>query len=396
MIQQSLVQKRFLIVTQLCLMVLIGRVAFDIYIPALPVISHQLQSSHDQIGLTMSLFSLGFGLSQLIYGPLSDRYGRRYVVLFGFLIFIGGSFWGSYVDSITQLCWARFIIGCGAGVGVVISRAIARDLFVESALAKVCALQSLFLTLGLFAAPVLGGYLLNWFGWRSQFLILSMFGVICLAFFVCHLPETNPSIKSNKKAMPVIKRYAKLASDVTFMTYAVVVGLAFAGLVAYFQLGTFIFQKQFHMSAISYGWLSLVIVLVYIFGTVSLKQELKTNSLEKVVFKGSCYMVVASVILLLGYCFNWTPISIILFTTMMYVYGLRLIMPSATSICLSRYGHGAGTASALLGAVIMVISALVSSALGLFALNSILLLGVCYLVLGVLSVGVLSVYSKYN
>lgn len=383
--QKPLLQKNALLITQLCLMVLIGRVAFDIYVPALPVISHQLQSNADQISLTMSLFSLGFGLSQLIYGPLSDRFGRRYVVLFGFLVFIGGSFFASMVDSITQLYWARFIIGCGAGVGVVISRAMARDLYVENALAKVCAIQSLILTLGLFIAPILGGYLLNWFGWRSQFLTLSIFGIMCLALFLYHLPETNQAINSKKAALPVIQRYVSFLQDKVFMAYAVIVGLSFAGLVAYFQLSTFIFQRQFEMSAISYGWLSLVIVVAYIIGTLGLEQDLKSKSLAQVVKKGCCYMAVGSLILLTAYACHWTPISVILFTTMLYVYGLRLIMPSATSICLSRYAKGAGSASALLGAIIMLLSAAVSALLGMFNCNSILLLGLTYLALAGLS-----------
>ncbi len=373
-----------LIIIQLCLMVLVGRVAFDIYIPALPTIQHELQSNSGQIGLTISLFTLGFGLSQLFYGPLSDRYGRRLVLLFGFLIFIFGSSLAYKVSSITELDLARFIMGCGAGVGVVISRAIARDLFKDNALAKVCATQTLVLTLGLFAAPLLGGYLLTWFGWRSDFIVLIVLGFVCLGLFLFYLPETNKQTKANRSLLVNVKHYGLLVADRHFMLYACVVGLSFSGLVAYLQLGTFIFQQHFLMSAKDYGWLTLFIVAAYIIGTVSMHYELKTKTLHKIVEKGSWLMSVSGVIMLVGVFTEFTPISMILFSTMLYVYGLRLIMPTATSLCLSPFAKNAGTAAALLGAIIMVISSAVSYLLTLFHAKPIMLLGGVYLVLGIL------------
>lgn len=373
------------LLTQLCLLVVVGRVAFDLYLPALPLIQQQLQGSRQHIQLTISLFSFGFGISQLFYGPWSDRFGRRRALFIGMLLFLIGCMASCWARTLTQLIWARLVMGLGVSSGVVTARAMARDLFVGAQLTMVSALQTLVLALSLFMAPMMGGCLLRWFSWRSNFLALWLFAIACLIFFYYRLPETNQSQAKRGVFSHSLSAYSQLLTDSAFMGHALTVSFAFSGLVIYFQLSPFIFQQQFHWSPLAYSALSLLVATVFLLGTWAVRRALKKDTIERIIVRACLVLILAGLMMSVAYCFHYFSMYLVIASSMVYVYGLRLIMPTATSACLSPFGAIAGSCAALLGALIMLVSSAVSYLCTLWHFNSVLLLGIVYLVLGLLS-----------
>lgn len=360
-----------------CLMVIIGRVAFDLYIPALPIIQESL---HANAQLSITLFSFGFGFSQLFYGPLSDRFGRRSILLFGVMLLIISSLWAAIAHSMTQLMLARLLSGCGVGAGVIMARAISSDLYEGKQLVRIMSLLTLAIICALFFAPILGGYLTQAFSWRADFYFLTLFGIICLGIFLKWLPETQRQTAS-KHIWDHFKQYTVICKNITVMRYVLIASSAFAGLVVYFQLTPFIFEKEYGLSPELYSWLSGIIVSTYIIGTLSLNIQIKKISAQMVILQGCIAMLIGGCLLLLLHITDHDSLSGVLATTMLYVYGLRLIIPTATAEILAPFKAHAGVASALLGATLMITSALVSAIVASNAITPIMMLAMTYVIL---------------
>lgn len=368
------------IIALLCLMMVIGRVAFDLYIPALPVIQQSLQTNAQ---LSVTLFSLGFGASQLFYGPLSDRYGRRIILLTGTILFIVGNLWAALSSSMTQLIIARFVSGCGVGAGVIMARAISRDIFEGEKLVRVMSLLTMAIIVALFCAPILGGYLTQALSWRADFYFLIFFGLVCFAIFYKWLPETQQHTSSSH-LWDHIKQYGTITKNLTVMRYIFIASCAFAGLVIYFQLTPFIFEQHYGLSAEAYSWLSGIIVFTFFIGTISLNIQIKKRSANTIIWQGCVAMLIGGVSLLLSHITHHDSLSGILVSTMLYVYGLRLIIPTATAEVLNPFKTHAGVASALLGALLMIISAAVSAIVAQSPLPHITMLSFTYVILSLL------------
>ena len=374
-------QNQSFVIGLLCLMFVIGRMSLDIYIPALPTIQHYFLTTEHEIQLSISLFALGFGISQLFYGPLSDRFGRRPIFFIGLILFILGSLFSFCSGSIKQLIIARFITGFGSGAGVVIGRAISRDLFSGKKLASVVSIQTLALTFALFFAPVFGSYLLNWFSWRADFLFLFALGVSCFFFFFVLLPETN-LIKKEFSFLDIFVNYKNLLSHWQFISNVLALSFSLAGLVVYIQLTPFIFENQYGLSPLAYSWLSLAVAFAYIVGTLSVNRQLKKHSFNRIIVHGSIAMLVSGLVTILMFYFHLLTLTGILLASMLYIYGLRLVVPSATANSLTLFKDNAGIASALMGAIIMSISSVISFFCTLFHFNQVFLLGLVFAILG--------------
>lgn len=336
----------------LCLMMLVGRIAFDCYLPAMLVIQHQLLTDSNHLQLTITFFSIGFGLSQLAYGPLSDRLGRRPILLLGLLLFIIGSALAAYAESITGLIYARLLSGIGAGVGPVIARAAARDLYSGKDLARIAALQTLVITFALALAPLLGSALLHYFSWRADFHFLVLLGTVSFLLFFLTLRETHPQ-KTFINCTKTLRLYRHLLWHRQFIASALITSFAFAGIVIYFQLSPFIFQGQYGLSPMAYSELTLVVCAAYLLGTLSMTLQLKHRALNRIMTHGILAMALGGVLLICFFISHHSSLISTLMASALYIYGTRLIVPSATAHCLSPFKRHAGMAAALLGTLTM-------------------------------------------
>ncbi len=188
-----------------------GAISIDMYLPAMPAIGREFGASVADVQLTLSAFFIGFACGQVIYGPLSDRFGRRAVLLSGIALYIVASGIAALADNVETLTAARFAHALGGGAGVVIARAIVRDLASEGAAARAQSLIMLVMAMGPMAAPILGGYLLVGFGWRAIFWVLALFAVTCLLAVAFLLPETLPADRRRPFSLAgVLRNYARV------------------------------------------------------------------------------------------------------------------------------------------------------------------------------------------
>ena len=230
--------------------------AIDQYLPALPAIGRDLGASAAAVQGTLSIFFVGFSIGQLVYGPLSDRFGRRWPLLAGIVLFIAASIACAVVHSIAALIVWRFVQSVGAAAPAVIARAMVRDLFAGTEAARMLSLMALVMGIAPLAAPILGGYLTEWFGWASNFWALGLFGVLCLFGAMRGLGESlAPERRRTAGVAAMLRDYATLARDRRFQGYALASGLSFGGYFAYVSGSPFVFIELYGVPVSLFGYL---------------------------------------------------------------------------------------------------------------------------------------------
>ena len=223
-----------LIILVLGTLTALGPMSIDMYLPGLPAIGRDLEASPGEVQLTLSLFFIGFAVGQLAYGPLSDRYGRRPMLVGGLIVYIGTCAWCAVAQSIDELVWARFLNALGAGAGAVIARATVRDLFETDRGAQVLSLMLLVTALAPLLAPLTGGYVLKFFGWRAIFWILTVFGGIAVTAAVLFLPESNPKERrAGKRLSELFTGYFQVMRDPAVVGCTLTGGFTFMALFAF-------------------------------------------------------------------------------------------------------------------------------------------------------------------
>ena len=373
------------IVIVLCLIATVARFALDSFLPSLPSIGAAFDISSEETQLIITVYLAGFGSSQLVYGPLSDRFGRKKVLIAGFIIFIVGSLLAAAAVSISCLLLGRLIAGIGCGAAGVINRAIARDQYTGATFAKVWSYTTTSLVITLIIAPVIGAYIQTYYGWRGNILAATAYVGVILLIVMGLLFETNKSLdKQALKLSYVWHNYLEIISHRQFLGVILCYTLAFAGIVVYFQVSPFLFMDNLNVSAIEYGWLSVIIASCYFLGGLLVKKFVDALGINKMLQIGILLLCVSGCLgILAGFIemHVWT----ILVPTIIYVLGARVIIPNAISCCLEHFGQQAGTASGLIGAIQILGTTLISAIASQFETTTQLPLACCFISMGILS-----------
>ncbi len=323
--------------------------AVDMYLPALPRIAQDLGAPIGQVQMTLPVFLVGLALGQLIWGSLSDRVGRVRPLLVGCLLFALASGGCALCRSAGALVVARFLMGLAGSVGLVISRAVVRDLFDEHGSARMFSMMMIVSGIAPIVAPSIGGLVLRYADWPLIFWILAGFGMLCTLSIRFCVPETLPHDRRLEGHLfALLRQYGRLMTDARFIGYAGAMGFVGGSLFAYLSGSPFVFIKLFGLSPQHYGLLSAGNgVAVYITGRlnhlllrrVRARQLLMTASLVHAL-AGSLLVVVA----LCGGGVGWFyPLL------MVCVASLGMQFPNATAAAMVPFADQAGTASALLG-----------------------------------------------
>lgn len=245
-----------LIILLLGTLTALGPLSVDMYLPGLPAIGRDLTASAGDVQLTLSLFFVGFALGQLAYGPLSDRYGRRPMLIGGLILYVATSAWCAFAQSIDELVAARFLHALGAGAGAVIARATVRDLFESDRGAQVLSLMLLVTALAPLLAPLTGGYLLKYAGWRMIFWVLTGFGILAFAAAMVFLPESNPKERrADKRLSDLFTGYVDVMRDPAVVGCTLTGGVTFAALFVYLTGSPFVYIEVFGVAEEHYGWI---------------------------------------------------------------------------------------------------------------------------------------------
>ncbi|HKI97932.1 MAG TPA: Bcr/CflA family multidrug efflux MFS transporter [bacterium] len=328
-----------------------GPMSIDMYLPSLPTIAQDFGVPVSEVQLTLSAFFLGFAIGQLTYGTLSDRFGRRPVLITGIAFYIFTSALCAASAGVGTMAAARLVQALGGGAASVISRAIVRDLFGGNQAARVMSLMVMVTGLAPLGAPLLGGQVLLWLGWRAIFWVLAAFGTACLLAVLRGVPETNPPERRRPLRLgAMLGGYWEVLRNRQALGTILAGAMAFAGMFAYISGTPFVYIELYGISPQLYGFLfglNIVGMMIGAYCNSRLVMHLGSGFMLGV---GTVLICAAGLALL---ACAWSGVGGLLGIVVplfFYVGSLNLISANAVSRTLQHFPRIAGTAAALYGA----------------------------------------------
>jgi MFS transporter, DHA1 family, multidrug resistance protein len=318
--------------------------SIDMYLPAFPAMARELTATPSDIQLTLTACTIGLAVGQLIAGPLSDRLGRRGPLLVGLVIYLIASAACIFAPSAVTLTVLRLVQGMGGAAGIVISRAVARDLFDGRELAKFFSMLMLVNSLGPVIAPALGAVVLHWTTWRGVFVVLSAIGLLLLVLTTLTLAESLPRERRHRGSLSI----GSLLVDRVFLGYALSCALAFAALFAYIAGSSFVLQDTYGLSAplfsLVFGVNSLAIM-----GASQLNSWLLGRFAPRPLLAVGLIGAVVSALALLLSVLTGLGLPGVLPALFVLAASVGVVFPNATALAMNDHPDKAGNASALLG-----------------------------------------------
>ncbi|MGP4050653.1 Bcr/CflA family multidrug efflux MFS transporter [Streptomyces sp. 2A115] len=365
--------------------------SMDMYLPALPEVTDSLHASAATVQLTLTACLAGMALGQLVVGPMSDKWGRRRPLIAGLLVYIVATAVCAFAPTIELLVAFRLLQGLAGAAGIVIARAVVRDLYDGVAMARFFSTLMLVSGVAPIIAPLIGGQVLRITDWRGVFYILAVVGIVLTVVAWRWLPETlEPERRHSGGTVEALRTMRGLLADRAFTGYMLTGGFAFAALFAYISASPFVIQEIYGASpqtfSILFGVNSIGLVAV---GQLNGKVLVGRVSMDKVLGVGLAIITAASAALLLMATgvfgeVGLVPIAIGLFVLMS---AMSLALPNTNALALTRTRHAAGTASALLGTSSFLVGALATPLVGVAGEHTAVPMAVVQLVCSLVAVG---------
>ncbi|WP_122517484.1 multidrug effflux MFS transporter [Pseudomonas viridiflava] len=370
-----------------------GPLAIDFYLPGFPAMASYFATDEKHVQLTLAAYFLGLSLGQLAYGPVADRFGRRMPMLVGVSLFTLASVACAFAPSLEWLIAARFVQALGGCAGMVLSRAIVSDKCNAVESAKVFSQLMLVMGLAPILAPMLGGILVNAFGWQSIFISLTFFSALCLIAVALGLPESMPATTPRQPLRGALRQYGRLLTDRVFIGHALTGGIAMAGMFAYVAGSPFVFIKLYGVPAEHYGWLFGMNAAGFI-AVAQINARILRRTGPAFLLTRTVWIYLAAGLVLLGVTGLRTealwPLLVPLFIC---VASLGCIIPNASACAMNGQWARAGSASALLGCLQFSVAAAAASLVGVLHDGTSTPMALVISLCGVLSVGA-SVYTR--
>src|SRR3990167_8698880 len=276
-----------------------GTLGIDIHLASMPHIMLFMHTNQQHIQQSVSIFLLGMGLSLLFYGPLSDRFGRKPIVIVGLSIAVVASFAAVFTTNIHSFLLSRLFQGVGSGVCIGLGRTIIADVLQGDRFAVIGSYFNMFINLSPLFAPAMGGYIQHWFGWQANFVTLGTILALTLLLYGFFCPETN-KFKNAKACQPkiIFHNYKTLITHRVFVGCTLMTGIAVAFGMIYATLSSFIFQIQFHLSPVDYGWLTAIAGIAGFAGRIVNTMLIKSVGSQKTLLTGFFFLIFAGIFLL--------------------------------------------------------------------------------------------------
>lgn len=355
-------KNRILVILILGLLSALGPFSIDLYLPGFPEMAKDFDTSTGRIALSLSSYFVGVSIGQMIYGPLLDRYGRRIPLITGLIIYLLSSIYIVYIQSVDSLIIVRFIQALGGCSGMVAARALVRDLFPVSEIAKIFSLLMLVIAVSPIIAPTLGGYAAAHWGWQSIFVMLAGLAAVNILLVFFWLPSgASPNTKMSLKPRAITVGFWKVFKTPQFYTYTLTGSFAASGLYAYIAGSPHIFMELYEVSEKQYGWIFGIIALGLVTASQLNTFLLRKFSSEQIVFTTLICQVIAGVILFLGTLTGIVEMYSLIILVFLFLSTQGFAFPNTSALSLAPFGKSAGTASALMGAIQLGIGALTTA-----------------------------------
>jgi Bcr/CflA subfamily drug resistance transporter len=344
------------------LLILYNQLGIDIYLPSMPAMVRALNTTSGAVRQTLTLFFLGFSLSTFLYGAIAGSCGRRPILLFGILLFLFGSLLCTFAPTIEFLLVARFIQGLGSAGPSVLSRAIMRDAFEGADLLRRSAYRSMMWITIPIVAPLLGGYIQHYLGWRWNFGVLAIFSAIVFGLVLFLLPETQrPEYKRPLRFQFILQDYKEVLKTRLFWGNVLGMTLVYAMLVAYNVVSPFLIEDQLGFSPVHFGWILVFTSIGYFLGSFLSSRLTLRIPIQHVMTYGfiGC-LFFSSMMLLLSLLDRFN-----LWTLILPMFGLlfasALVYPACVAGSVAPFSRLVGVAAALVSCIVFFGSTLMTS-----------------------------------
>lgn len=355
----------FALTALLGLMTALGPLSTDMYLPSLPAIGTSFGASTSLAQLSLSSFLAGFACGQIVYGPLSDRRGRKPVLLAGLCIFLLASLACAFADSITFLILARFFQALGASGPIVLARAIVRDLYDGSQAGRELSRMGTIMGIVPAAAPILGGVLEASFGWRSNFFVMALIGTALGLTIIFRLPETiRHRSREAFSVLSVLRGYRALLRHHGYRSYVALSSLTYSGLFCFISGATFVLQGYYGLNEIAFGFSFASVVIGFISGSFIAQRIVTRLGLNRTISIGMALITFGGAAMMLLSLFAPKSVLSVIIPMAFYTGGVGFIMPQSMAGAMQPFSDRAGAASSLLGLIQMSSAAIAGAVIG--------------------------------
>lgn len=339
--------------------------SIDMYLPAFPAIANGLNTDISHVAFSLTSYFIGISLGQLFYGPITDKYGRKKPLLIGLLVFFIASVGCALSPSIDWLIFMRVIMALGGCVGMVVSRAVVRDVFPVNETAKVFSTLMLIVGAAPILAPTLGSWILTISTWRTIFHFLAAFSLLLIISVYFYLPESGTiDRKLPLKFKKIITDYKTVFSEQTFLYFALASSVAMGGLFAYISGSSFVFMKYYGLTESTFGLVFSLNAIGFIIGSQFNRLLLNKYSSLQIITAASGILFIVAMLMVALYGFKLITLGILITLIFSFLFCLGLLVPNATAMALAPFKKTAGSASALIGFLQMVCGASLSALVG--------------------------------
>jgi DHA1 family bicyclomycin/chloramphenicol resistance-like MFS transporter len=342
--------------------------ALHILVPSLPLLATVFHAPAAHVQLVLTLFLAGIAIGQLVYGPVSDRLGRRPVLIAGLVLFLVGTALCGLAWSLPVLIIGRVLEACGGCAGMVLGRAIVRDLFDRERAAGAIATITMAMSLVPSLSPALGAYLAEWVGWRADFVLLGAVGTGVLGLTMCKLEETH-GIPSSVRVAGMARSFVLLLRSPAFLGFAFATAFTSASWFTFLASAPYLLSEVLHEPPSTYGLMILLPMLGYILGNAGVARLSVALGISGVFILGLALSLVSGVMLAVWCLVDLTPWALFVPMAISSI-GNGLSQPPGIAAGLSVYPQIAGAASGLIGFLQMIVAALGTFLIGQLPQNT--------------------------
>jgi MFS transporter, DHA1 family, multidrug resistance protein len=355
---------KWLFIVVLGMLSMLMPLSIDMYLPSMPTIARSYHVADGYVQLTISIYLFGFAIGQLIYGPLSDSFGRKKIMIIGLILFIIAAALCGLSPNINQLIAMRFFHGLAAASTAVIINAFMRDIFSDrDEFSRMTSFVTLISNLAPLLAPIIGGIILVWFKWQTIFYVLSLAALITLILFTCTMPETLAKEKRVSFNLSLILRnFVTICRHSQVLKFILVGAFSSAGLFSFLSLGSFVYMNIYGVKPEQFGYYFALNILFLVTMNIINSRYVRTKGALSMLKLGMMIQTIMALYLLIVVSCQLGFIALVIGVAG-YIGCMSIIGGNAMAITLSYYPYMAGTAASLAGTFRFVIAAIIGVAL---------------------------------
>jgi len=331
------------------LLVAIGPISMALFTPAMPELVRAFGTTDAAVKLTLSLYFAGFAVMQLVCGPLADAYGRKPITLIFMGLYLAASLLALLAPNIETLVVARMLQGCGGAVGVVISRAIVRDLFTNERSARIMNLMAMIIGIAPAIAPTMGGLVLETAGWHTLFLLMAAAGLAVIATIYFAMVETGTYDPSRLRPGVIARSYRSLLGDPYFMFASLILAGGAGAMYTQATVLPFIIINRLGLTPTQFGMGMMIQSLSFVAGSIVMRRLMGRYGAFRMVPVGLIFIAAASIFLAVVLRTVEPYFLLVMAPAGIYAFGIAFTMPAMTTASVAAYPHMAGSASSLSG-----------------------------------------------